>query len=254
MKHICFFGDGVTQGVGDRHHFGWPERLAVLEQMAIHKSSVLSSQGAMPLSEDGVTAYSLGVTWDTSVDIRLRWRDEAFARLTNRSQAGVVFCFGLVDMTSTDEGGLTTSLWDSTSHAEALILEAANEWPVLWVGPPPISCKTDPVTVQGVTYHFSAARLQALNDAYANIAARNGIPYLNLIATLSADKRWAKAQKQGDGVFPSSIGHQLIAETMSRWQSWRRWMDRGVGGGTVSRAKQLPPYTLLTPKLVAAGY
>jgi lysophospholipase L1-like esterase len=253
MKHICFFGDGLIQGIGDPLHVAWPERLAALE------NGLGAAMGDLPpafqvqdqLGGNGVRAYSLGIAWDTSAEIRLRWRDEAMARLLPHSKAGLVFSFGLADMAATDRGGMQQSLWDSTVHAEAILSEAASEWPVLWIGPPPIVRQPPAIIADGEVYHISAVRIQALNDAYADVAARCSIPYLNLIDILQHSPRWYEALDNGNGVFPSTLGHQIIAREVSRWDAWRQWMEDRP---TSTTGKQLPPYTLLTPKMVAMGY
>jgi lysophospholipase L1-like esterase len=255
MKYICFFGDGLIQGVGDRHHVGWPEHLAVSETEAVRKPDAASPFYPQDqLSGDGVTAYSLGVAWDTSADIRLRWRDEAMARLLTQPQAGLVFSFGFSDMASSEQSGMQLSLWDSAVHAEAMISEAAHEWPVLWVGPPPIVRQPPPIRVNGEVFHASAARLQALNDAYAEVAARCKVPYLNLIEILQHSPRWYEALDDGNGVFPSAQGHHVIAREVGRWDAWRQWIDQGFDKAPGCQVKQLPPQTLLTPKMVAMGY
>lgn len=250
MKHICFFGDGVTQGLGDRHHMGWPERLAMLE-----RTMRASAQGACALDDaPALVPYNLSVPWDTSADIALRWQAEASARLQDHTQAGVVFNFGHGDMVDIDDDGVQVPLWDAAAYAESLICEASLLWPVLWIGPTPVAGSGGFYQSGQRTYHLTCGRVQAINDAYGDIACRKGIPYLNLLALLDANPAWQEAMRGGTGLFPSAAGHQAVAEIIHQWQPWRRWMDQGMGGGVALRLRDLPPHTLLTPKMVAAGY
>jgi lysophospholipase L1-like esterase len=255
MKHICFFGDGLIQGIGDPLHVAWPERLATLENgLEASDRSVFKIQDQ--LTGQGLRVYSLGIPWDTSADIRLRWRDEAMSRLLTHPHTGVVFSFGLSDMAATESGGMQQSLWDSAAHAEAMLRDASREWPVLWIGPPPIVRKPPPLEADGEVYSFSAARLQALNDAYADVAERCAVPYLNLTEILQHSPRWYEALDDGNGIFPSAFGHQVIAREVSRWDPWRQWMTHNPSdsNGAGQSRKPLPPQTLLTPKMVAMGY
>lgn len=247
MKHICFFGDGVTQGLGDRHHMGWPERLALLERNAGHKAQAEHEGHAL-------ACYNLAVAWDTSADVALRWHGEAAARLQDYRQAGVIFSFGHGDMVDCDGSGVQVPLWDSASYAEALLCEAALCWPTLWVGPSPVMPQGVSHRSGGRHYTLNAGRVEALNKAYSTIARQRGIPYLDLIAELQKSESWATALADGGGLFPRDAGHQAIAECVYEWASWRRWMDHGFGGGVAVHSKELPPQTLLTPKMVAAGY
>lgn len=246
MKHICFFGDGITQGLGDSHRYGWPERLAALEHAAAGEQE--------NLSEESLALYNLSVAWDSSADIAFRWQTEAIARLHEHHQAGVVFCFGQGDMAECDDNGVQVSLWDSAAYAESLLCEASMLWPVLWIGPPPVAAQGGTHYSSGKAYSLTLGRVQAINDAYAEIAARKGLPYLDLIKALSRNRDWQDALHAGGGLFPRSAGHQAIAEAVQSWEPWRRWMEKGLGHSAQTRAKELPPKTLLTPKMVAAGY
>lgn len=205
MSDVCFFGDGIVMGLGDEAMVGWPGRLAALERMA-----------GVP-----VTAYNLGVPFDTSACVRARWEHEARARLDGVARPCLVFCFGASDMAERDGSGIRVPLPDSMAHAEAVMRAAAAAWPVLWVGPAPVRSHSPPIANRGRGERFSNARLRALNEAYGAVAARLGVPYLNLMAALDRNAAWAEALAGGTGVYPTADGHQAIAAAVRAWGPWR---------------------------------
>lgn len=226
MKDICFIGDGVVMGLGDEAFAGWPGRLAALEGADGHH----------------VRPFNLGVAFDTSGGVRHRWRSEARSRLQGAEQAGLVFSFGLWDMADRAGEGIRVPLMDSMANAEEIMAEAAEHWPVLWIGPAPVRPHSAPIGSRGTWDRFSMARLEGLNAAYRDIAGRAGVPYLDAIEALRGDAGWRTALTAGNGVFPTGQGHQRLAELIRRWRPWRAWMEEGLA----------PAIDAVTPRAVAA--
>lgn len=222
MKTVCMFGDGLTLGHAEEDGSSWPLRLAALEEASDH----------------AVTIYDLSVVGDTTVDILDRWERECHSRLRRTGAGGLLFAFGLYDMAVEAGVGVRVPLLESMALAEDLMEAAAAAHPVLWIGPAPVASTVAPMLQDGRWLRFSRARLEALNTAYAEIASRLGVPYLDLMAALEAEPAWAAALAQGDGVHPTPDGHAVIARAVQRWPAWRAWMDGDVLQG--ARAARVP--------------
>lgn len=209
---ICFVGDSITNGTLDDDMLGWPGRLCAGERAAGHD----------------LTCYNLGIRADTSSDIRHRWRAECNARLPDHVPGALVFAFGVNDMADQEGLGLRVPQEESLANARA-ILEEAKDWlPTLWIGPAPAEMSMQPLRIaDAVVFDFRNDRTADLNRAYAELAAELEIPYLDLFTPLSAADRWAAALTAGDGVHPVSDGYALMTELISDWSAWRGWMAAG---------------------------
>lgn len=227
MKTICLFGDSVALGCGDAGGGGWPVRLSSLEDLGGH----------------ALELYNLSVAQDTSLDVADRWALEGRSRLRRAGPAaGLLFAFGLYDMAmdADDVGGhaLQVPLMDSIAQAEAIIGAAREVAPALWIGPAPVRLHSEPLLEHGRWLRFSHARLAALNAAYADVARRLRVPYLDLMAALEDVDAWQAVEDDGNGVHPGPEGHAAIAAALHRWPAWRHWMD-GVAL-TVARSDFTP--------------
>lgn len=213
MKHLCFIGDGVLGGEGDTDLLGWVGRLYIQEQSyrKAHK----------PLFH----AFNLGVEEDTSRDIAARWSSEATARLLGHEEAGLVFSFGLNDMAESEGEGIRVPLLESMDTAERLIATARAAWPLLWIGPAPIRQDAPPLRLRKRWVRFSRPRLEGINGAFRNIAKTLGVPYLDLMSALDPLPEWQETLRTGNGIYPTAMGHALIARMVWRWPPWRAWMD-----------------------------
>src|ERR687886_1997531 len=122
---ICFVGDSFVNGTGDPECLGWAGRVCAAARRA---------------GRD-VTYYNLGVRRDTSDDIRARWEPEIGRRLPSEHpdyDPRVVFSFGVNDTTA--EGhGTRVPLDRSLANLRAIVAAARRSYPVLVVGPPPVS-------------------------------------------------------------------------------------------------------------------
>lgn len=206
QMRICFVGDSLTNGTGDRAFLGWPGRVCRREVQAGHD----------------ITCYNLGIRAETTEMIRPRWQGECVPRLLDSFPGALVFSFGTND--TAEEAGQTRVAFErSQENARAMISEAMDWKPTLWIGPPPIDESRQPFQAGpgSPVREFSNARIALLSDAFAAIAADMGVPYLDLFTPLSADGSWAAAV--GDGVHPPDAGYAIIAERVAGWDAWRRW-------------------------------
>jgi len=196
---ICFFGDSFVNGTGDDDALGWVGRIVAEAR-----------QGGRD-----VTAYNLGVRRDTSADVAARWQAEARVRLPPGCDGRLVFAFGANDCASNGvDGRPRVSEAESLAHAEA-ILGTARRWvPTLMVGPSIVA--DDP---------GANARVSRLSNALATLCERIGVPYLEIAPLLAASPTWTEEALAADGAHPNRGGYALVAGAVSRWPSWRAWLQ-----------------------------
>ena len=206
---ICFVGDSYVNGTGDPEALGWRGRVC---------------RAAWEAGRH-VTHYDLGVRGDTSEMVAARWRAECAARLPADVDGRLIFSFGLNDTAEVSGAGLRVPYENSVANARAIVAEAKAWLPTLWIGPPPANEPMSPMSpTPGLTVSFSQARIDALNAAYARLAAELGVPYLDLCAPLRGEPRYVASQSDGDGLHPSAEGYRMIADLVLRWPALKAWL------------------------------
>lgn len=181
-RRVLFFGDSFVAGAGDPAGLGWVGRVAA---------------ACMPL-----TPYNLGVRGETSVQVAARWRAEATPRLSPTASFGVVFSVGANDAVSGGPGGgpRVEPAVSVATVAELLDGAAALALPAFVVGPPPLS---DAV---------ADARVLTLTEAFAEVCAARGVPFVALAEALAAFEPWSAEALAGDGAHPGAEGYARAAE------------------------------------------
>ncbi|WP_233608202.1 GDSL-type esterase/lipase family protein [Nocardia stercoris] len=196
---ICFVGDSLVAGVGDRTALGWPGRLAARAQAV-----------GWPL-----TWYNLGIRRETSADIAARWEAECARRLPAGVAAGVVFAFGAND-TVLEDGRPRVEPEKSVANLVAFLDTAADRgWHRLVVSPPP---NIDPE---------HNARLAELDARFAAVCAAADVGYLRALEPLSADVVWQREIAAGDGYHPDGAAYERYADLLS--PGWNHWFTTAFG-------------------------
>lgn len=209
ISRICFIGDGTLLGCGDERAQGWTGRLCA--HVRQHNRDF--------------TCYNLGVRYDTSADVAVRWKVEAMRRLSAQPGGGLVFSFGNNDMAACQDEGVRVPLPESLANAEEIMTGARDWLPTLWIGPLPALPENHPLAVGAVrTFRYRNDRIFALNDAYADLAATLGIPYLDVFSPLLDDPEWVQSLAAGGGRHPDGRGHNKVGALMAQWPAWLRWM------------------------------
>ena len=206
----CFVGDSITLGTGDGDCLGWPARIAAAERGRGHD----------------ITVYNLGVRAQTTAQIRARWRAECADRLPDNLPGRLIFNFGTNDTRVVDDQ-IALPVAESAANARAMIEEAlAWEKPVLWVGQVPVDETNQPLdSIMGITFWFANERVGQTNEAFKEIAAELGVPFLDLFSVFNGDPAWEEPHKKGDSVHPTTTGYAMMAERIGAWQAWRAWLD-----------------------------
>lgn len=154
---ICFVGDSFVNGTGDETTLGWTGRICA----------------AANADNFSVTHYNLGVRRNTSRDILLRWEHECALRLPDTCDCRIVFSCGVND-TVIEDGKLRVETPESCANVRNL-LENADRYEVLMVGPPPVS---DPEQNE---------RISMLSSVYYETTQGLGVPYVDLFSHLIMD-------------------------------------------------------------------
>ena len=210
---IGFVGDSITHGTGDETLLGWPLRLGQAEAARGHD----------------VTVYNLGIRADTSALVAARWEAECRARLKPAFNCATVFAVGIndsADETSAAQTGRRVALDRSLDIIGGMLTGARAFGPVLWVGPTPVVEAMMPLArLPGIVYDFRNATIAEYSRAYAALAARLGVPYLDLFTVLGGDPAWEASLRKSDGLHPNSAGYEMMAARVGGWAAWRALLD-----------------------------
>ena len=208
---LCFIGDSITTGTGDKQMLGWPGRVCARAVDEGHN----------------VTLYNLGVRGDTTDDIRKRWRIEAQPRMLAGMKNAVVLAFGLNDTMILETGVARVPFERTLSNSHAIMIDARDYLPCLFVGPAPVD---DTRPVPGVplplVYQFLNKHIGEVNDALAGIAVDLQVPYVDVFTPLVGDPDWQQVMQQGDGVHPPAAGYEYLAGLISNAPAWRAFFSK----------------------------
>ena len=199
---ICFVGDSFVNGTGDPEYLGWTGRVC----------AAALKQGIR------VTYYNLGVRRETSADIRDRWRKEVIPRLPEEHHAGIVFSFGVNDITSAKEGG-RVAYGDSIANTRSILREASEVCRTFMVGPAPIASE-----------HQNSS-IAKLSQGMEEVCTTLGVPYLDVFSSLHESAVWMDEVRTGDGSHPSSMGYAELAGLVISSPTWWAWLRKGSEHG-----------------------
>lgn len=190
---ICFLGDSLTFGQGDRAGLGWPGRVVGDAQRA------------------GVTltGYNLGVRGDTGAQIAARAPAEVKARLRSGDVKAVTIFFGANDIAQ------DLPLSDSIEALQALLSWVKASQLSAFVLSPPLYEDA-----------LSDAQAAGMTAAFAKLCAERGVSYLDLREAGVDWALWRAQARAGDGIHPGAEAYASLARVFSGWSAWRTWIER----------------------------
>lgn len=183
---VVVVGDELAAGVGDPRALGWVGRVA-----------------ARTLTAEPLTVLTLAVPGESSTALGSRWEDEVVRRLDPAADNRLVVALGRADV----DAGLSLAR-SRLNLANVLDVAEQRRLPTFVVGPPPGS------TAQ-------AGALADLSGAFADVATRRRVPFVDMYAPLVAHEQWLSDLAAGHGV-PGQAGYGLMAWLVlhTGWHAW----------------------------------
>ncbi|WP_068026687.1 GDSL-type esterase/lipase family protein [Nocardia mexicana] len=202
---ICFVGDSLVAGLGDRQCLGWAGRLAAR-----------AAGAGQPL-----TYYNLGVRGQTSTEIAERWEDECALRLPAEADGRVVFSFGVND-TMSEDGRAWVATEQSVANLAAMLRRTRElGWPTLMVAPPPVDDDE----------HNS--RTEKLDAEFSDVCDAEGVSYVRVHQPLRHSGTWMREVAEDDGYHPGAAGYEEFAALIV--PHWLLWLSEPGSGLPVVR-------------------
>jgi acyl-CoA thioesterase-1 len=236
---ICFIGDSFVNGTGDDTALGWVGRVCAAAR----------GRGV------GLTAYSLGIRRDTSVDVLARCEREWSRRLPAGIDGRIVLSFGVNDTVIEDGGAggrlkgepgaggpgppieIHWRLRRGRTAAQPTAGESGGGAPRQRVTTAE-SCEAFRRIVEAATAAVGGARrvlfvgpppvaeddhnarIERLAAALFAEADRSGVLHLDLFTPLVADEEYRREIANGDGAHPTAAGYARIAEHVMASPNW----------------------------------
>lgn len=184
---LAVVGDELAAGVGDPKGLGWVGRVTA-------RTPTAAPPAVLTLAVPGETSTALGA----------RWEEEADRRFASDADNRLVIGLGRADI------GAGLSLARSRLNlANILDIAEQRRIPAFVVGPPPGRAA-------------DADRLADLSAAYADVATRRRVPYVDTFTPLAAHEQWLADMASGDGLLPGQAGYGLMAWLVlhTGWHTW----------------------------------
>jgi lysophospholipase L1-like esterase len=186
---VCVVGDELVAGAGDARGLGWTGRVAA-------RTRFDGVTVVMPLAIPGEGSSALSQRWDAETSRRFSGAPGADNRL--------VVALGRHDV-DTDLSLARSRL----NLANVLDVAEQRRLPTFVVGPPPGAPEQN-------------GRLQELSDAYADVASRRRVPYVDTFGPLVGHEQWLGDLATGPTGMPGQAGYGLMAWLVlhTGWHAW----------------------------------
>lgn len=186
---ICVIGDELSAGVGDAKALGWSGRVMARSRFP-----------------ETVFAFTLAVPGETTTALSQRWENETSLRFASEPDVDNRLVVGL------GRHDLDAGLSVARSRLNlANILDVAERWrlPAFVVGPPP-------------GHPRDAERLAELSSAFADVANRRRVPYVETFSPLVAHEQWSADLALSGNGYPGQAGYGLMAWLVlhTGWHAW----------------------------------
>ena len=184
---ICVIGDELVAGTGDPKALGWLGR--VVARTPFDRTAVV-----MPLATPRETTTALGARWET----------ETGRRFAADADNHLVVGLGWSDL----DAGLSTAR-SRLNLANVLDVAEQRGLATFVVGPPPGT-------------HHPPARQAELSEAFADVAHRRQVPFVDTYRPLVGHEQWLADLAAGNGRSPGQAGYGLMAWLVlhAGWTTW----------------------------------
>jgi lysophospholipase L1-like esterase len=186
---ICVVGDELVAAVGDPRAAGWTGR--VLANTKWDRPNMV---------------FTLAVPGETSLDLAKRWQAETSARFAADPDVEnrMVIALGRHDV-----GAGQSVARSRLNLANMLDVAASRGISTFIVGPPPGRREDGPA-------------LAELSSAYADVAERRRVRYVDTYTPLAAHENWLTDLAQTKTIYPGQEGYGLMAWLVlnAGWNAW----------------------------------
>ncbi|MBD8080697.1 GDSL-type esterase/lipase family protein [Cellulosimicrobium arenosum] len=186
---ICVVGDELCAGAGDAKALGWAGRVVARTHFP-HPAYVF------PLAIPGETTTALSQRWETETVRRFATDPDVDNRL--------VVGLGRHDL----DAGLSVAR-SRLNLANILDVADSQRLQTFVVGPPPGRPQDGP-------------RLAELSNAFADVANRRRVPYVDTFSPLVTHEQWLADLAQSGNGLPGQAGYGLMAWLVlhTGWHAW----------------------------------
>ncbi len=203
-KRVVALGDSLVYGYGDPEGGGWVERL---------RRRWLNPETPGPV------LYNLGVRGDCVQRVGQRLSHEFSRRgeLRNRLPDVVILSVGVNDSARVGkpQGRPHTELANFQHHLNALLDQAQELSPVLFVGMVPIAPERMPFSE---VLYYSHQDQGHYRDVTAAACHHRQIPYLDVLDLwLGRGESWWRSRLSSDGLHPNGAGYQSLLIDVTQW-------------------------------------
>jgi lysophospholipase L1-like esterase len=190
---VCVFGDSLVAGVGDSSGLGWVGRVAARSRP----------------SDSRLTVYPLGVRGESTEEIVVRIPLESAARFARGGEHRIVISAGVSDAQRQIPRERSAAALDFGLGSTTV--------PTLVVGPPPLGDAAQ------------TARIALVDEAFAGVCDRRGIPYISVYDRLLRRPTWRRATS-GNGIHPDRTGYAMFSRIVfdGGWSTWLSAAPPGV--------------------------
>ena len=185
---VCVVGDELVAGVGDPRGLGWVGRVAARTPAA-----------------GRLTVMPLAVPGETTAGLRARWAAEVSLRTDPAADNRLVIGLGRADL----RAGISPAR-SRLNLANILDVAQRRGLETFVVGPPPGGPETP-------------EEVGELSAAFADVATRRNIPYVETFAPLVSHEQWLADLAAGDGALPGQAGYGLLAWLVLH-TGWHQWL------------------------------
>ncbi|RYV50162.1 GDSL-type esterase/lipase family protein [Pengzhenrongella frigida] len=185
---LAVIGDELAAGAGDPKGIGWVGRVA-----------------ARTHAQPTAMFLTLAVPGETTTALAGRWEDEAARRFSPEADNRLIVALGRADIAA----GLSLAR-SRLNLANILDVADAQRVPTFVVGPPP-------------GHADDGAQIAELSGAYADVAARRRVPFVDMYTPLATHEQWLGDLAAGDGVLPGQAGYGMMAWLVLH-TGWHLWL------------------------------
>ena len=184
---ICVVGDELAAGLGDPRALGWTGRV-------LARTRFTSPAFVTTLAVPGEDTTALGA----------RWAGEVTARFADDADNRLVVALGRQDVARGHSIARSR-----LNLANILDVAASKQIRSFVVGPPP-----------GLP--DDGARIAELSGAFADVAGRRRVPYVELYQPLANHEQWLSDLAQSGTIYPGQAGYGLMAWLVlhAGWGTW----------------------------------